>query len=242
MLILGIIVTVCIRAFNAGGFENLLIPAKKLENELAAEMATYPGNDVLFEQLEAKFPDSYDRFTETLANAARAPGPEDRVVVAGNAWIMRFFAAHEEDFSAAPLDQLDRVMELEKAFYEDLRGHDEFACASYAKGEPLDTVLPERFDIAGGEIVAARLEAIQGGRLDQQLRFALTPTDYEALEATLRGNGLNDEQVAVVFGTADPASIGAPLACEMQIELITAIQAQPDERRALLIGAYAGGS
>jgi hypothetical protein len=241
VLVVGLIGWFIFRAVLAGGFENMMIPGAALENEVVEQLEAYPGNDVLLERLEADFPRAYDDFTEAMGRAARGQGGENRVLVAANVWMGNFFASHDRDFAAAPIANLDRVIDLEQDFLESLRDHDEYACAAYAKGEAQDRKLPESFDAAGGEIVAARFSAIAAGRNDQQLRLGLTPTDYEALEATMRGNGLNDEQIAVVYGAADPASIGAPLACEMAIELVSAIRAQPEERRALLIGSYASG-
>lgn len=229
------------RIVFAGGFENYFVPGKAEENALVAELAAYPGNEVLFDQLETSFPRDYDDFTEELARAARGPGGDDRVLIAGTEWIANFFASHTNDFRAAPIARLDAVIELEQALFEQLRDYDEYACAAYAKREPLDQPLPDRFDEASGAVVAARIAAIRSGRTHKELRLALTPEDYAAVDATMRAKGLNDEQIAVVFGEADPATIGAPLACEMQIELIKAIRAQPEERRALLISAYAGG-
>lgn len=240
-VIFGIIGWFAMRAILAGGFENLVIPGAALENEIVEQLEAYPGNEVLLARLESDFPRAYDDFTGAMGDAARGPGPEDRVLIAANAWIGNFFASHDRDFAAAPIANLDQVIQLEQSFLESLRDHDEYACANYAKGQAQDKKLPESFDEAGGEIVAARFSAITAGRNDQQLRLGLTPTDYEAVEATLRSNGLNDEQIAVVYGAAEPGSIGAPLACEMALELVSAIRAQPEERRALLIGAYASG-
>lgn len=241
LVLLAVAVSWIAKVVLAGGFENLFDPNAASEAALVEELAAYPGNEMLFEQLETSFPDEYEDFTETLGRAARGPGGEDRVLVAGGEWIARFFARHSNDFAASPIEHLDRVITLEQGFFEDLRAHDEYACAAMAKREPLDQPLPQKFDTAGDAILAARFAAIRGGRSNQQLRFKTTPEDYAAVEATMRGNGLNDEQVEVAFGVADPASIGAPLACEMQIELIRAIRAQPEESRALLIGDYVVG-
>lgn len=243
LLIVGIVGSLLVRAWWAGGFDNLLIPGKAAENAVVAQMEAYPGNEVLLDRLEADFPRAYDDLTETLGRAARGPGGEDRVLIAANLWVLNFFASHDRDFAAAPIETLDHVMELQQTFLEDLREHDEYACAAFAKGQPQDEPLPESFDIAGGEIIAARFAAIKAGRTDQQLRLGLTPAHWQALVETMRENGLNEEQIAVAFGEADPASIGAPLACEMAIELVSAIRAQPrEEPRALLIGAYVSGA
>lgn len=242
LLLLGLVGWMIVRMIAAGGIENFFIPGKALENEIVEQLEAYPGNAALLERLEADFPRSYDDFTETLARAARSPGPDDRVLIAANAWVELFFVSHDRDFAAAPIANLDQVMELEQDFLEALRDHDEFACANYAKGAAQDKKLPESFDVAGGEIIVSRFAAIRAGRSDQQMRLGLTPADHDAVEATLREKGLNDEQIAVVFGQEDPESIGAPLACEMALELVSAIRAQPEERRALLIGAYASGA
>lgn len=242
VVILGLVGWLIVRIVLAGGPEEFFIPGAALENEIVAELEAYPGNDVLLEQLETNFPRAFDDFKETLGRAARSDGPEDRVLVVGNRWIAEFFASHDRDFAGAPIANLDAVINLELGFLESLRDHDEYACAAYAKGEPQDEPLPESFDAAGGEIVAARISAILAGRSDQQLRFALSPTDYAALTATLRQNGLNDEQIDVVYGAAEPGSIGAPLACEMALELVKAIRSQPEEPRALLIAAYTSGA
>ena len=126
MLVIGLIV----RVVWAGGFENYFIPGKALENEVVEQLETYPGNAVLLEQLEATFPREYEDFTDTLGRAARGPGDEDRVIEAGNRWIGEFFANHQNDFAAAPIADLDRVMELELAFLNSMRAHDEYACAA----------------------------------------------------------------------------------------------------------------
>ena len=242
VLIFGLVAWLVVRIFWAGGFENFFVPGAALENEIVAELEAYPGNDVLLSRLEADFPKAYEDLKETLGRAARSAGPENRILVAANQWVVRFFASHDRDFAAAPIANLDTVMELEQNFLEALRDHDEYACAAYAKAEPQDRPLPESFDIMGGEIVGSRISAIQAGRGDQQLRLGLSQLDYDALTETLRSNGLNDAQIDVVYGEAEPGSIGAPLACEMAIELVRAIRAQPEEPRALLIGRYVSGA
>ena len=242
LVVLAIAGSLIARVLMAGGFENYFIPGKALENEVVEQLEAYPGNDVLLERLESDFPRAYDDLTETIGRAARGPGDENRVLVAANLWVLKFFASHDRDFAAAPIASLDRVMELQQSFLQDLRAHDEYACAAYAKGEPQEQPLPERFDEAGGQIVAARFAAIRAGRIDQQLRLGLNPGHWDALTQTMRENGLNDDQIAVAYGEADPASIGAPLACEMAIELVSAIRAQPEEPRALLIGKYMSGT
>lgn len=241
LVLLAIVGSLVGRVVYAGGFENFFIPGKAEENAIMADLAEYPGNAVFMEELEASFPREYDDFSEAVGRAMRAPGGEDRVVIAANTWVNGFFANHARDFAAAPIDQLDRVMELEQEFLAELRAHDEYACAAYAKGDPFEKPLPDRFDQMSGEISRARIAAIRGGRSDQQLRLKLNPGHWQALDDSLRANGLNDEQVAVLFGEAEPGSIGAPLACEMAIELVGAIRTQPEEPRALLISAYVSG-
>ncbi len=242
LLIAGLVISIIVRVIWAGGFENFFVPGKAFENAVVEQLEGYPGNAVVFERLEADFPRAYDDFTEQLAFAARSEGSDDRVLIAANIWLNEFFASHAADFAGAPLEQLDQVMELEEQFLTDLATHDEYACAAFARNEPQPEPLPESFDEAGAAIVAARFAAIKGGRTNQQLRLGLTPAAYDAVEVTMREKGLGDEQIAVVFGEADPGTIGAPLACEMAIELVRAIRAQPEEERALLIGAYASGA
>ena len=205
------------------------------------ELETVPGNRVIMEQLEADFPRDFDDFSDVVGAAVRSEEPEDRVIVAANNWITNFFANHSNDFAAAPMTNLDAVIDLELGLLQSLKAHDEFACADYAKGEPQDQPLPEELDQEAGAIVAARFSAIRAGRSDQQLRLLATPSDFDALQQTMADRGLNQEQIAVAFGQADSASIGAPLACKMAIELVNAIRDQPEERRALLIGAYVTG-
>ena len=241
LVLLAIVLSVIGRAIYAGGFENFFIPGKAEENAVMEKLADYPGNAVFMEELEASFPDAYDDLSKALGRAARGPGGEDRVVIAGQAWMNGFFANHARDFAGAPIDRLDRVMELEQEFLGNLRDHDEYACAAYAKGEPFEAPLPEAFDELSGEISSARIAAIRGGRSDQQLRLKLNPGHWQALDDTLRARGLNDEQVSVLFGAAEPGSIGAPLACEMAIELVSAIREQPEEPRALLTSVYVSG-
>lgn len=241
-VLLALVASYGVRVFMAGGVENYFVPGHAEQSAIIDQLATVPGNQVLLDRLAADFPDDYEDLAKTIAKAAQSPGPDDRITIAGSAWIAEFFASHARDFAAAPIASLDLVMEREQQFLEALRAHDEYACAAYAKGAALDQPLSDSFAEISAQITEARFAAIKAGRTDQQLRFALTPADYAAVEATMREKGLSNEQVAVVFGEAAPDSIGAPLACEMAIELVSAIRNQPEGRRALLIGAYASGA
>lgn len=241
VVLLAVVGSLVARIVWAGGFDNYFVPGAAQENAMMESLAKYPGNAAFMEELEASFPREYDEFSEAIGQAVRGPGGDDRVVIAGNAWMNRFFANHARDFAASPIERLDKVMELEQQFLGELQAHDEYECEAYSKGLPFEAPLPERFDELSGEISRARIAAIRGGRSDQQLRLRLTPSNWEALEAALRERGLNDAQIAVLFGEAEPGSIGAPLACEMAIELVNAIREQPETPRALLTSAYVSG-
>jgi hypothetical protein len=229
-------------AIEAGGFDNYIYPAGKVDKAVMAELGKFPGNAVLLSQLERDFPDEHDDFVDTVGAAARAAGPDNRVLVAANAWMNRFLAAHARDFAAAPLPALDAVIAAEQAYLEDLQAYDEFVCGAVVTGTPLDRPLTSALEEKAGAMVARQFAAIKAGRVDQQLRLALTPRDREAMNAALRERGLLDDQIKVLSGEADPSSISRPLACELAVKVNDAIRAQPDGRRALLIGTKLSGT
>ena len=241
LVVLGIAATLIVRVMLAGGFENYFDPTNRMEEAVQFQLKKVPGNATLLAQLEQDFPDEHDDFVDTVGVAARAEGPDNRVLVAANAWIARFFAAHARDFAAAPDAVLDTVIAAEHAYFADLQNNDEITCGAMVTGTPLDQPLPAALEEKAGALVAAKFAAIKAGRTDQQLRLALTPEDGAAMQAALRERGLGDEQLAVLAGEADPGSISKPMACEIAVALTDAIKAQPPGRRALLIGAMMGG-
>jgi hypothetical protein len=241
LVVLGIAATLIVRVTLAGGFENYFDPTNRMDEAVQFQLKKVPGNATLLAQLEQDFPDEHDDFVDTVGAAARAEGPDNRVLVAANAWIARFFAAHARDFAAAPDAVLDKVIAAEHAYFADLQKNDEITCGAMVTGTPLDQPLPAALEEKAGALVAAKFAAIKAGRTDQQLRLALTPEDGAAMQAALRERGLVDEQLAVLAGEADPGSISKPMACEMAVALADAIRAQPQGRRSLLVGAMMGG-
>lgn len=229
-------------AIEAGGFDNYIYPAGKVDKAVMAELGKFPGNEVLLTQLERDFPDEHDDFAETVGAAARGSGADDRVLVAANAWMNRFLAAHARDFAAAPLPALDAVISAEQAYLEGLQAYDSFVCGAVVTGAPLDRPLTAALEEKAGAVVARKFAAIKAGRVDQQLRLALTPLDREAMNTALRERGLVEEQIKVLAGEADPSSISQPMACELAVTFNDAVRAQPDGRRALLIGSRLAGS
>jgi hypothetical protein len=241
LVVLGAAALLFVRVTMAGGFENFFDPSNRVDEAVLAQLKKVPGNATLLAQLEQDFPEEHEDFVDTVGAAARAEGADNRVVVAANAWIAGFFAAHARDFAAAPDAVLDKVIAAEQAYYTDLQRNDEITCGAMVTGTPLDRPLPATLEEKAGALVAAKFAAIKAGRTDQQLRLALTPEDGKAMQAALRERGLSDEQLAVLAGEADPGSISKPMACEMAVALTDAIRAQPQGRRALLVGAMMGG-
>lgn len=241
LVILGVAATLIVRVLMAGGFENYFDPTNRVDEAVQVQLKKVPGNATLLARLEQDFPDEHENFVDTVGAAARAEGAENRVLVAANAWIARFFAAHARDFAAAPDDVLDTVNAAEHAYFTDLQKNDEITCGAMVTGTPLDQPLPEALEERAGALVAAKFAAIKAGRTARQLRLSLTPEDGAAMQKALRERGLTDEQLAVLAGEADPGSISKPMACEMAVALTDAIKAQPQGRRALLIGAMMGG-
>lgn len=226
----------------AGGIENYFYPAGAVNQEVMAELGKFPGNGVLIAQLEADFPDEYKDFVSKVGKAARGTGPDNRVLIVANSWLNGFLAAHARDFAGAPLPALDAVLAAEKTYLAQLQDYDPLVCGAVVTGAPLDKPLTAGLEEQAGALVASKFAAIKAGRTDQQLRFAITPTDREALAAALRERGLVEDQMKVLSGEADPSSISGELACEAAVKLNEAIRAQPDSRRALLIGAQLGGT
>lgn len=241
LVLLGIAASLIVRVTLAGGFPNFLDPASRIDSAVMRQLEKVPGNAILLAQLEQDFPEEYGDFVDAVGAAARAEGPDNRVLLAANAWIAKFFAAHARDFAAAPDATLDSVNAAEYALLADLQRNDAITCGAMVTGTPLDQPLPAALEEKAGALLAAKFAAIKAGRTDQQLRLALTPEDGAAMQAALRERGLTDEQLAVLAGEADAGSISKPMACEMAVALADAIRAQPQGRRALLIGAMMGG-
>ena len=241
LVLLGMAGLLIVRVTMAGGFANFLDPSNRIDEAVMAQLGKVPGNAILLAQLEQDFPEEHGDFVDAVGAAARAEGPDNRVLVAANGWIARFFAAHARDFAAAPEAVLDSVNAAEHALLSDLQRNDEITCGALVTGTPLDQPLPPALEEKAGALLAARFAAIKAGRTDQQLRLALTPEDGAAMNAALRERGLDDAQMAVLAGEADPGSISKPMACDMAVAFTDAIRAQPPGRRALLIGATMGG-
>lgn len=241
VVLLGLVVRLGFAVAAAGGIDNYFYPAGAVDQELMAELGKFPGNGVLIARLEADFPDEYKDFVGKVGKAARRQGPDNQVQVVANTWLNGFLAAHARDFAGAPLPALDAVLAAEQTFLAQLQDYDPIVCGAVVSGAPLDKPLTAGLEEQAGALVASKFAAIKAGRTDQQLRFAITPKDREALATDLKRRGLVEDQMKVLSGEADPSSISGELACEAGVKLNEAIRAQPDSRRALLIGAKLGG-
>lgn len=242
VVLLAYVVRLGLGVVAAGGVENYFNPRGAMDQELMAELGRFPGNGVLIAQLEADFPDEYEDFVDKVGKAARGTGPDNRVLVVANSWLGTFLAAHARDFAGAPLPALDAVLAAEQTYLAGLQAYDPIVCGAVVTGAPLDKPLTATLEEQAGALMASKFAAIRAGRVDQQLRFAITPKDREALVGALEERGLMEDQMKVLSGEADPSSISGELACEAAVTLNEAIRAQPDSRRALLIGAKLGGS
>lgn len=241
VFLLVVVVGMAIRYFVAGGFIEYYSPDKRLENDIAAELEKQPGGAMLLARLEADFPDRHDDLLETLTRAAKADGPPDRIGKAANQWIAGFFANHENDFKAAPIESLDKVIDLEAKMLATMQSDYPEICTDYAYGVPQKMALPEDIRTVSDTIMDARFAAIKAGRVDQQMRLALTPPDFEALNKTLVAQGTNAEQLAYIDGSSDGIDLSDEEACGAAVNLVSAVRAQPEYQRALLIGAYVVG-
>jgi hypothetical protein len=236
LVLVGIAAAVIVRVTLAGGFANYFEPSRSIDSAVIAQLRNVPGNATLLERLEEDFPDQHDDFVAMVGAAARAEGSDDRVMIAAGQWINRFFEAHARDFAAAPRSSLEAVIAAEHDYVASLQRSDEITCGAVVTGTPLDRPLPEALEAKAGKVVAEKIAAIKAGRVDQQMRLAPTPNDREALLTELQARGLNDAQLEVLAGEADPGSISKPMACEMALAFLSAIRAQPEGRRELLIG------
>lgn len=241
IVLVGLVVRLGFAVAAAGGVENYFFPGRQVDHALMEQLSKFPGNGVLLAQLERDFPDEHKDFVDTVADAARREGPQNRVLVAANLWLNRFFIAHTRDFAGAPMPALDAVLEAERSYLAGLQAYDEIVCGSVVAGAPLDKPLTAPLEEQAGKLVATKLAAIKAGRVDQQLRFALTPKDREALGEALQKRGIVDDQLAVLTGEAPVSSISHEMACELAVTLNDAVRAQPEGRRALLVGATMGG-
>ena len=241
LVVLGLVARVGFGVVQAGGIDNYFNPRGAVDQEMMAQLGKFPGNGVLIAQLEADFPDEYKDFVARIGKTARAGGGEKQVLLVANTWLGTFLAAHTRDFAAAPLPALDTALAAEQTYLKGLEAYDPIVCGAVVTGTPLDKPLTADLEEKAGAVMASRFAAIKAGRTDQQLRFAITPKDREALAAALKQRGLVEDQMKVLTGEADPSSISGEMACEAAVTLNEAIRAQPDSRRALLIGAKLGG-
>ena len=88
----------------------------------------------------------------------------------------------------------------------------------------------------------AQFEAIKAGREDQQIRFDITPNDIDALQDSLRQNGITDGQLAYIMDGDEADAEGAGERCDAVQALLTGVSEQPEGRRALLVGALVVGT
>ncbi|MEO0590687.1 MAG: hypothetical protein AAFZ11_09020 [Pseudomonadota bacterium] len=228
-----------IRFIDAGGIIEYWRPEKRIENEIAAALAKEPGGEVVLRRLESEFPNAHDEFLRTLRNRALQDESGARVGATAVTWIRGFFAGHENDFGYAPLPKLDAVIEFESAFVSKLAVSDVTLCDAYAVGLPFESAPSEAIKALGAKATEARFDAIQAGRQDQQTRFWLVESDWKKVSEAYAAKGVSVDQIEFMAGDLNGAVLEEGQACEALQLYLETIADQPDERRALLIGAYA---
>ncbi|MEO1729853.1 MAG: hypothetical protein AAFR64_03860 [Pseudomonadota bacterium] len=236
---LAVILGWAIRFVLAGGVIEYFDSNKRIENEIAAALSKEPGTESVLRRLESDFPDKYDEFLATLSNRLNQDQSANRVAPTAVTWIRSFFASHENDFGFAPMPQLDAVIDWEQQFIAKLADENVASCDAYAIGLPLEEQPSLEVRELGAKAVEARFDAIRAGRKDQQMRLKLNPTDFEAVAVSLAEKGATRDQIEFAFGDLNGAVLDEGVPCKSLQMLLETIIEQPEERRALLIGAYA---
>ena len=234
-VIVALVLGFAARAFTAGGVEEYLFPAKRVENRIEEALAAHPGNLAVLGAMQTHFPDEYDDMLDAMADSAIADAADDQVLAVGTAQLGAFLHRHRNDFANAPdaalADVLHRSSEALSALYRD----DPVACNNFAYGrnDPVKP-LPPATQALLGEAIAARVRAMAAGRTQQTVRLHVTPTDLAALESGMREAGASAGQLALFFGATSDPSLSAGGACEAMILLHAAIAAQEAGTRELL--------
>jgi len=236
---LAVVISFGIRFYLAGGMVEYFDENIQLEGEIAAVMAKEPGTETVLRRLESDFPDKYDELLATLRHRLNQDQSPYRIAPTAVTWIRGFFAGHENDFGFAPMPQLDAVIDWERQFVAKLAEENVASCDAYAMGLPLEEQPSLEVRELGAKAVEARFDAIRAGRKDQQMRLKLNPTDFEAVAASLTDKGATRDQIEFAFGDLNGAVLDEGVPCESVQMLLETIIEQPEERRALLIGAYA---
>ena len=236
---LAVIISYGIRFFFAGGMVEYFDEDIRLESEIAAVMAKEPGGEAILRRLETDFPRQRGEFLATLRHRLKQDQSGARLGQTAATWIRGFFADHKSDFGFAPMPQLDAVIDLEQKFVAKLAGENVASCDAYAIGLPLQEQPSKEVRELGVMKIEARFDAIRAGRQDQQMRLKLNPTDFEAVAASLTEKGATRDQIDFAFGDLNGAVLDEGAPCESVQMLLETIIEQPEERRALLIGAYA---
>lgn len=238
-VLLAVVIGWGIRFFFAGGVVEYFEPDKRLENAIAEVLADEPGGEVLLRRLESDFPRKHDEFLDLMTRQVKRDQDDSRLWATANSWLNQFFASHENDFSYAPMPQLDAFIALEKEMLGLLAAEGVEGCDAMVVGLPPEGELSDELRAIGAKAMEARFDAIRAGRQDQQLRLFLSPTDFEAVTASLIEKGASEEQLEFLSGDLNGSVMEPGAPCAAAQMLIDTIIDQPEERRALLIGAYA---
>ncbi|MXP47293.1 hypothetical protein GRI43_07795 [Altererythrobacter luteolus] len=225
------------RFFWAGGIEEYFNPSKQVENQIVEVLEARPGDLAVLRAMEQSFPLQYDELLEAMTDAGMQNAPPEMVIEAGSRQLGQFMASHRNDFAAAPLPSLDAVAGKERELLASLQRDEPVYCADYLFGTliPSDPLSQESSRLIG-ETAAARVQAMAAGRADQQLRLDITPAILDGLADTMKDEGASAQQLAVIFGDADSATLSAEQQCDSALRMLSSIESQTDTRRALLIG------
>jgi hypothetical protein len=233
-LVFGLIV----RAIYAGGIVEYFDPAKRIENRLVEALEQRPGDAAVLAAMKAHFPLDYESLLDDMSRSVGSGAGPREVAETGAGFLRRFMHNHRNDFSAAPSPNLETVLAGEVALLRQLAEESPVACDDYVKGRlQYDDPLSQEAWKLLGESGANYVEAMAAGRRDQQLRLATTPADLRALGQTLAERGASREQLAAL-DAGDFSTIGYDEQCDAALRLVEAIDAQPEDRQALLVASF----
>lgn len=234
VLVLGL----AVRAFYAGGIVEYFDPAKRIENRLVEALEQRPGDAAVLAAMKEHFPLDYETLLDDMSRSVGSgAGPQD-VANTGAGFLRRFMHNHRNDFSNAPSSYLETVLAGEVALLGRLAVESPVACDDYVKGRLQydDPLSPEVWKLLG-ESGANYVEAMAAGRRDQQLRLATTPSDLAALGETLAQRGASRAQLAALEA-GDFSTVSYDEQCDAALRLVEAIDAQPEDRQALLVATF----
>lgn len=233
-----ILLSLAIRAWMAGGLEELMSPGKRVENQIVAALENNPGDLAVLRAMEQHFPLDYDRLLDAMSTAALRSAPPEQVMQAGSDAVGRFMARHANDFAAAPAETLDGVLALETGLIEALDKSDPIACSDYVHGtlKQGDLLLPQVRELMG-ELAAAKVAAMAAGRKNQALRMLVNGKHVADLVADMRARGASDAQIGFIVEGTGGAALTEQQQCGAAVHLVHAIAARPDDERVLLVGS-----